>query len=63
MKKYSGFSTYELLFFALVLVASGGWIANIVKLVSSNFEPVTGLLIVRVAGIFVPPLGVVMGFL
>ncbi len=37
-----------------------GWLFNVVKLIAST-EP-TGLLIVRACGIFLPPLGVVLGF-
>jgi hypothetical protein len=40
----------------------GGWIANIVKLADMCCD-MSGLLLVRVAGIFVAPLGAVMGFI
>lgn len=39
-----------------------GWVANIVKLAHMCCE-VSGMLVLRVVGIFVAPLGVVMGFL
>lgn len=48
---------------AIGLLGIGGWIANIVKLVGSNFDPITGMVIARAIGIFVAPLGAVLGFL
>lgn len=45
------------------MLGVGGWIANIVKLVGSNFDPITGMLVARAIGIFVCPLGAVLGFL
>lgn len=63
MKKQLGFTIVELLIVLLVLVGGGGWIANIVKLVGSNFDPLTGMVIARAIGIFVAPLGAVLGFL
>jgi hypothetical protein len=48
--------------FALMLVAAGGWVANVVKLAGSSFADITGILVLRVVGIFVPPLGSVLGF-
>lgn len=49
---------------AIVLLAPlVGWIANIVKLVGSNFDPITGLVVARIIGIFVAPLGAVLGML
>jgi hypothetical protein len=52
-----------LLLIVVCLVGLGGWIANIVKLVGSDFDPLTGLVIGRVIGVFVPPVGSVLGFL
>lgn len=51
--------------FALVIalvIAIGAYIANIVALVSSVGDPLTGMFILRVAGVFIAPLGVVLGF-
>jgi hypothetical protein len=46
----------------IVVVGACGWVANIVKLIGMDMEPLTPLLIVRAIGIFIPPLGAVMGF-
>jgi hypothetical protein len=64
-RKQAGYTGYELLilvFWLAMLVGVGGWVANIVKLVGMNFDPITGLLIVRAVGIFVAPVGAVLGF-
>ena len=47
---------------SFAILGIGGWIANIVKLVGADFV-FSGMIVARVAGIFVPPLGAVMGFL
>ena len=47
----------------VVLVGIGGWIANIVKLVGSSFDVITDLLVGRVIGVFIPPVGAVLGFI
>jgi len=46
----------------VALIGVGGWIANIVKLIGMNFEPITGMAVGRVVGVFVPPLGAILGF-
>ena len=63
MKKQCGFSVFKLMTVILALAGVGGWIANIVKLVGSNFEPLTGMVVARAIGIFVAPLGAVLGYL
>lgn len=50
---------------ALIAIAIGimyGWIMNIIIIANSNFSELTGLLILRVVGIFVAPLGVILGY-
>lgn len=51
------------LFVAAWLAAAYGWIANIVKLFHAINDPVTGMTILRGAGVFLAPLGAVLGFL
>lgn len=63
MKKQRGFTVLYLIVAIVGMLGVGGWIANIVKLVGSNFDPITGMLVARVIGIFVCPLGAVLGFL
>lgn len=63
MKKQLGFTIIEMLVVVLVLVGGAGWIWNIVKIVGSDFGAITGMLVMRVIGVFVAPLGCVLGFL
>lgn len=65
MKLEQGFTSTEMIvaFWAVIaIVAVWGWVWNIIKLVDMCCD-ISGMLIVRAAGIFVPPLGAVMGFL
>ena len=65
MKKQAGFTLLEMLmsFYFLVAILGGiGWVWNIVKIVGSDFAVITGMLIMRVIGVFVPPLGAVLGY-
>ena len=48
--------------FAFWLAVVVGWIMNIVDLFDQSFTPLTAVAVLRVVGIFVPPLGAVMGF-
>ena len=50
-------------YLALVIASAYGWIANIVSLYHSSFDTITGQLVLRIVGIFVAPLGAVMGYL
>lgn len=58
-----GFTLIE--FFAVVvfLTLVGGWVANVVKIVGTGFADFNGMLIARCIGVFVAPLGAVLGFL
>lgn len=63
MNSQRGFTIIELLVAALLLGGGIGWIWNIVKIVQSGFDVFTGMLIARCIGVFVAPLGAVLGFL
>lgn len=63
MKNQKVFTAVELIVSVVVLAGIGGWIANIVKLAGSDFDPLTGIVIIRAIGIVVAPLGAVMGFI
>lgn len=63
--KQAGYTAVELLvivWVALAIAGGVGWVWNIVKLIAMNFDPLTGLLVVRIVGIFVPPVGAVVGY-
>jgi hypothetical protein len=47
---------------SVVLLGCYGWVMNIVKMFAIASEPITGLFILRGIGIFLAPLGAVLGF-
>lgn len=49
-------------YIAIIIAIVYGWVMNIVIIAGSNFSELTGLLILRIVGIFVGPLGVVLGY-
>lgn len=65
MKRQFGYTATELLIggvgFPLILAAIFGWGWNVVKIATSDFE-LTGILIARVIGVFVPPVGSIIGY-
>jgi TRAP-type uncharacterized transport system fused permease subunit len=62
MKAYHGDIIAILLYLAIIIGCFYGWISNIMIIAGSNFSDITGLLVLRVVGIFVAPLGVVLGY-
>lgn len=66
MKKFEEWiSVFDLRFStALTIAFLGfvGWVLNISKIVGSDFTHVNGLLVARIIGAFVAPIGAVLGF-
>lgn len=60
--KQQGFTFVEMAVVLLVLIGAGGWIANVVKLVGMLEGSITAMFVARVVGIFVAPLGSILGF-
>lgn len=50
--------------FIIALIGVGGWVANIIKLINTSFVIAEwgGLEVARIIGIFVAPLGSILGF-
>ena len=46
----------------VMLACIYGWIANIVKLFGADFVPLSGEVVLRAIGVFVSPLGAVLGY-
>lgn len=63
MRNEKGFTIIEVIFGFIIMACIGGWIANVVKIFWIINDPVTGLFIARCVGVFVAPLGVVLGYL
>ncbi|EPY4328932.1 hypothetical protein ACXDJA_002557 [Klebsiella variicola] len=52
------------LYLIIVVLAIGGWIANIVKIITTGFviSQWGGLDVARCIGVFIAPLGSILGF-
>jgi len=49
-------------FYLIVAVISiPGWIMNILDIIHVGFDPLTGLMAMRVVGVFVFPIGAILG--
>jgi hypothetical protein len=53
---------YIVAYLALIVTALYGWVMNMVVIAGSDFSMITGLLILRLVGIFLFPIGAVLGF-
>lgn len=51
-----------LIYLALVVTSISGWVMNIITIAGSSFDSITGILVLRVVGIFIAPLGAVLGW-
>lgn len=62
MNKQRGSGYGVLLFYAVLIFGGGfGWVWNIVKIIQADFV-LSGLLVMRVIGVFVVPVGAVLGY-
>lgn len=59
----SSLTTYRIIFVLFVFAGLGGWIANIVKLISMIDGEITAMFVARAVGIFAAPLGAILGYL
>lgn len=50
-----------LLYLIVAVLSLIGWVANIVKLTGCDFSNIGAEIVLRVVGIFVAPLGVILG--
>lgn len=65
--KQSGFTVIEAIF-ALIVLTVGiggavGWVKNIIKIAGSSFQPLLPLVVIRIIGVFIVPLGAVLGYI
>ncbi len=54
---------YALFLLTVILLGGLGYIFNIVELVAIASDPITGMFILRIVGIFFFPLGCILGWL
>ena len=59
--KQLGFTLSEILLVAIILFGGIGWIWNVVKIAQSDFV-LTGMFVLRLIGVFVAPLGAIIGY-
>lgn len=52
-----------LLLITVFILGFAGWAMNIMTIAGSSFNDLTGLLILRVVGIFIAPMGAVLGWI
>ena len=53
------FKLFSILF---VIAFAGGWVSNIIKIIDTGFADFNGMLIARCIGVFMAPLGAVLGY-
>lgn len=63
MNKQRGYTIVELLLLLLLIGGAFGWGWNIVKIFQVIDDPLTAMIVFRGIGIFVPPLGAILGYL
>lgn len=54
---------FQFALIGLFVLGAIGWVSNIITLFGASFDPFTGELLLRIIGIFVGPLGAVMGWI
>lgn len=57
-----GFTAPQLLIVMLFLAGVVGYVLNVIEIVQTGADPITGLFIARVIGVFMAPLGCVLGY-
>lgn len=61
--KHHGYTGTAILIWLVIVLALGiGWVMNIIAIMHSDFGRLSGVLVLRVVGIFVVPLGALMGY-
>lgn len=56
-------AVFSLAYLALLIAGVAGWVMNIVAIVHTVNQPITGLLIARLVGVPAAPLGAILGWL
>lgn len=56
------FSSMIIVWAALWVLGAIGWVLNIITIAGSSFDHITGILVLRIIGVFVAPIGAVLGY-
>ena len=62
MKKQAGFTAVEMLTVIVVVAGLAGWVMNIIAIIHDCCTPLTGLVVARIIGVFMFPVGAVLGY-
>lgn len=62
MSKKDGSIVLGLICLSIIAAGVIGWVLNIAALVHTSSDPITGFFILRCVGIFVSPLGSILGY-
>ena len=62
MKKIDSFGLVFWLYICIIVAGVVGWCMNIYQLVTLDEFSLTGVVIVKIIGIFIAPLGAIMGY-
>jgi lipopolysaccharide export LptBFGC system permease protein LptF len=60
--KEKGYTILEVLFVFIGLFGVIGWILNIATIAQSSLDPITGMIVIRIIGVFIAPLGAILGY-
>ena len=64
MRLSDKFEIFGIIIIVLLVFFGGyGWVENIIKLYHSTFTPLTGQIVLRAIGTFLPPVGAIMGYM
>lgn len=63
MNRQKGFTLPELLIVLICVVGAIGWVMNAVKIITAISDPLTRMFILRCVGLFLAPLGAILGFI
>lgn len=63
MKRQKGFSVVELLVVIVAIVGGIGWCMNAYKITQCDFDAPYKAEAIRAVGIFMPPVGAVVGYI
>lgn len=63
MRSDTGAGIFIVFIGCLIIASAYGWVENIVKICGSDFSHITGILVIRIIGAFIAPLGAILGFM
>ena len=62
MKNKPSFTVIKAVILIVGMFGIWGWVWNIIKIATGGFDPITGMIVLRIIGVCMAPLGAVLGF-